>query len=106
MFCEIIAEHGNNLDGMRYKIYSARKINKDEFFFIANKDSFYAHGETLKKAIGDLQFKLVAEKLKKDLTRLNLTHWIIWLRKTLRTVCFNFLFISGQVVGVKGGRTE
>ena len=32
--------------------------------FVAEKDNFFAHGETVKKAIGDLQFKIVAEKLK------------------------------------------
>jgi hypothetical protein len=34
--------------------------------FVAEKEGFYAHGETVKKAISDLQFKVVAEKLKND----------------------------------------
>jgi len=34
--------------------------------FIALKENFTAHGETLKKAISDLQFKLVSEKLKNE----------------------------------------
>ena len=34
--------------------------------YVAEKDGFYAHGETLKKAIRDVQFKIVAEKIKKD----------------------------------------
>jgi len=34
--------------------------------FLVSKESFSAHGETVKKAISDLQFKLVAEKLKKE----------------------------------------
>ena len=34
--------------------------------FVAEKESFFAHGESIKKAIGDLNFKIVAEKLKHD----------------------------------------
>jgi len=34
--------------------------------FVAEKEGFYAHGETVKKAISDLQFKIVAEKLSKE----------------------------------------
>jgi hypothetical protein len=34
--------------------------------YVAEKENYYAHGETIKKAISDLQFKLVCEKLKKD----------------------------------------
>ena len=34
--------------------------------FIASKDNYNAHGKTVKAAISDLQFKIVAEKLKKD----------------------------------------
>jgi hypothetical protein len=51
---------GYNLLGMDKK-----KILKHNCF-VASKDNFYAHGETLKKAISDLQFKVVAEKLKKE----------------------------------------
>jgi hypothetical protein len=66
LFCEIISERGRNIDGKRYKIYSAKKVNREEYFFIANKDNFYAHAEDLKKAISDLQFKMIAETLKKE----------------------------------------
>jgi len=34
--------------------------------FVVEKDGFSAHGENLKKAISDLQFKVVSEKLKKE----------------------------------------
>ena len=37
-----------------------------ESCFVASKEGFTAHGETLKKAISDLQYKIVAEKLKHD----------------------------------------
>ena len=33
---------------------------------MAEKDTFTAHGDTIKKAVGDLQFKIVAEKLKHE----------------------------------------
>ncbi len=42
-----------------------KKIDKHECY-VAEKDTFFAHGETVKKAISDLQFKIVAEKLKKE----------------------------------------
>ncbi len=40
-------------------------INKD-VSFVAEKDNFTAHGETIKKAIQDVQFKIIAEKLKNE----------------------------------------
>ena len=49
-----------------YTIYSAKKIGKDKSFYIVNKGAFYAHGVDLKKAMEDLAFKIVAEKLKKE----------------------------------------
>lgn len=50
--------------------YVLRSIEKGKLVkdvcFVAEKDNYYAHGATVKKAIGDLQFKIVAEKLKKE----------------------------------------
>jgi hypothetical protein len=34
--------------------------------YITQKDNFTAHGKTVKKSIEDLEFKIIAEKLKKD----------------------------------------
>ena len=34
--------------------------------YVAGKENFFAHGETVKKAIGDLNFKIVADKLKNE----------------------------------------
>ena len=50
------------------KIYSGYNFSiKDKLnSFAAEKDGFFAHGETIKKAIGDLQFKIVSEKLKNE----------------------------------------
>jgi len=46
------------------KIENGKIIKQD--CYVVEKDSFYAHGETAKKAIGDLQFKIVSEKLKNE----------------------------------------
>ncbi|HEY4326365.1 MAG TPA: hypothetical protein VGN20_20440, partial [Mucilaginibacter sp.] len=40
-------------------------INKS-IGFAAEKEKFFAHGETIKQAVGDLQFKIVSEKLKSE----------------------------------------
>ena len=55
----------NILSGYILKSFSKNKIIK-EVSYVAQKDNFSAHGETLKKAISDLQFKLISEKLKKE----------------------------------------
>jgi hypothetical protein len=41
-------------------------IIKKKYCFVAEKDNFYAHGETIKKAISDLQYKIVVEKMKNE----------------------------------------
>lgn len=46
------------------KIENKKLVWKDSF--LAVKGNFSAHGETLKKAVDDLQFKITAEKLKKE----------------------------------------
>ena len=50
--------------------YILRKFEKKSFVkevcFVAEKDNYFAHGETVKKAISDLQFKIISEKLKKE----------------------------------------
>ena len=55
------------------KIYTGGNIksitkNKPEIekCFVSEKDNFFAHGETVKKSIQDLNFKIIAEKLKKE----------------------------------------
>ena len=44
----------------------AEKVIEKQECFVAAKENFFAHGETIKKAVGDLQFKIVAEKLKHE----------------------------------------
>jgi hypothetical protein len=50
--------------------YNVLKIEKGKLLkqpcFVSEKDGFFAHGETVKKSIQDLNFKIIAEKLKKD----------------------------------------
>ena len=56
------------------KIYSGflkiklenKKVVIVEKGFVVEKEGFSAHGSTVKTAIGDLQFKIVAERLKKE----------------------------------------
>ena len=66
IFCEILNERQRIIKGKKYRIFSAKKVNRDEYFYIANKGKIYAHAEDLKKAFEDLEFKIVSEKLKKQ----------------------------------------
>ena len=45
--------------------FKDKKLQK-KACYVAMKDKHFAHGETVRKAVTDLQFKLIAEKLKKD----------------------------------------
>ena len=57
----IIIYSGFNIKGVKNC-----KITKQDTIYLASKDEFFAHGETVKKAVEDLQFKIVSEKLKKE----------------------------------------
>ena len=46
-------------------ILSENKVDGNKGFLVT-KEGFSAHGEKLKKAISDLQFKIAAEKLKNE----------------------------------------
>jgi len=50
-----------------YNLYSFDKndILKEDCF-LSEKDGFFAHGDTIKKSISDLQFKLISEKIKNE----------------------------------------
>jgi hypothetical protein len=58
---EIVIYSGYNLKGVK----ECNPI-KQTTIYLASKDEFFAHGETIKKAVGDLQFKIISEKLKKE----------------------------------------
>jgi len=47
-------------------IYDCNFLGNKKHSFVAEKDGFTAHGETVKKAINDLNFKIVSEKLKNE----------------------------------------
>src|SRR5690606_30242983 len=48
-----------------YNFLSIKEGNIDKHeCYVAEKENFCAHGDTLKKAIGDLQFKIGADKLR------------------------------------------
>ena len=58
-------------DGILSKVLSVHQrsgytIYKTPFEFIAEKGSKTAHGKTIKKAVSDLEFKFIAEKLKSE----------------------------------------
>jgi hypothetical protein len=52
--------------GYNFNGTNSKGMPKVESAYVAKKDGFTAHGKTLKQAIADLKFKVVAEKLKKE----------------------------------------
>jgi len=66
IFCEIISKKNTKINDSEALIISAKKVNKKESFYIANKANFYAHGDDIKKAIEDLNFKEASAILKKE----------------------------------------
>ncbi|CDS93432.1 hypothetical protein BN1088_1431503 [Sphingobacterium sp. PM2-P1-29] len=66
----VINKEGSSKGIKIYTGYVIQSIHKDKAVikdcYVAEKDNFYAHGETVKKAIGDLNFKIVSEKLKNE----------------------------------------
>ena len=66
LFCQILSEKTQTLQGKEYKLFSAKRIAKDETFFIVKYEGFYSHGNDIHKAVSDLQFKINAEKIKKE----------------------------------------
>lgn len=66
IFCEILNQVMHRIEGKELHVYSAKKINKDGYFFIVQKDNFFAHAIDLKKAVEDLEFKIISEILKKE----------------------------------------
>jgi len=77
--------------GYNFKGITDGVINKEDCF-IAQKDGFNAHGTTVKKAIGDLNFKIVSERLKKEPIT----------KETLFTVKYYRLITGACDLGVRG----
>jgi len=87
VFCEILNEKKKD----DYTIYSAKKVNRDDNFFIAKKGDFYAHGDTVKKAIEDVEFKVISEKLKNEPIK----------KDTILTIQYYRLLTGACEMGVK-----
>ena len=58
MFCEVVS-HRNN-------VYKVKNIGENNIYYIVGEGKYFAHGNTLKKANEDLQFKIISEKLKNE----------------------------------------
>jgi len=59
IFTEIVNKRGNT--------YRVKKINNDKLFWLVTDGKFtHAHGDTLKQAKEDFEFKLISEKLKHE----------------------------------------
>jgi hypothetical protein len=57
---DIIIYKGYNVIGVKDNVI------KREDCYVAESGKFYAHGKSMKKAVEDLQFKLISEKLKNE----------------------------------------
>ena len=49
-----------------FTIYDCNFLGRGDHSYVAEKEGFTAHGETIKKAIEDVQFKIMSEKLQKE----------------------------------------
>ena len=58
IFTEVLHKKGN--------IYKVRNLNSFKEYYLITNGEFYSHGETLKQAKLDLDFKIIAEKLKNE----------------------------------------
>ena len=58
IFTEVVHKKGN--------IYKVKNLNSFKEYYLVLGDGFCSHGETLKKAKLDLDFKIIAEKLKNE----------------------------------------
>ena len=66
-----IVESEKTTKGIKiYSGFNLKGFDKGQFIknqcYISEKDGFFAHGETIKKAISDVQFKAIADQLKKE----------------------------------------
>lgn len=58
MFTEVVNKRGN--------VYRVKKVHSQKEFYLVTDGTTHAHGDTLRKAKEDFQFKLISEQLKKD----------------------------------------
>jgi hypothetical protein len=81
---------------------------KEKIGYMAEKDGFTAHGDTLKLAVSDLQFKLVAEKLKNEPihedTEITVMHYRT-ITGACDSGCRDFMHRNEIPYKIEGGRT-
>ncbi len=69
-FCFVIESERTSKGKKIYRGYNLLSMNKGELekesCYVAEKDEKFAHGNTVKQACEDLNFKIIAEKLKND----------------------------------------
>ena len=58
IFTEVISKKGG--------AYRVKKVHSQKEFYLVTNGETHAHGETLKKAKEDFQFKIISEKLKNE----------------------------------------
>jgi hypothetical protein len=58
IFTEVVNKRGN--------VYRVRKIHSQKEFYLVTDGETHAHGDTLKKAKEDFNFKIISEKLKNE----------------------------------------
>ena len=58
IFSEVLSNRGN--------VYKIKGIGSDKIYWVVVKGNYSAHGDTLRQAKEDLQFKIIAEKLKNE----------------------------------------
>jgi hypothetical protein len=58
IFTEVLNKRGN--------VYRVRKLHSTKEFYLVTDGETHAHGDTLKKAKEDFEFKLISEKLKNE----------------------------------------
>lgn len=58
IFTEVVSRKKN--------IYKVKKINQEKEFFLIVEGDFSAHGDTLKEAKKDLEFKILQDRIKKE----------------------------------------
>ncbi len=58
IFTEVVSKKGN--------VYKVKKLHSQKEFFLVSDGKTHAHGDTLKKAKEDFEFKIISDKLKNE----------------------------------------
>ena len=100
IFSEVVHKKGN--------IYKIKSLNSFKETYLITNGYFHAHGENLKNAKEDLQFKIISEKLKKDPINEN-TEFTVMYYRTLTGACDlgcrQFMDENNIKYKIEGGKT-